>query len=170
MSQDKYAWQQVLLHWISALVIGWALVSGFYVSLVGVQPSRADFIGFVNVGLTTLFIPIFLMRWLLRVFMPRPGTVHQSVAGRRIAHFVHEGLYWLTAVVLLSGVLMMDRPIEVFGWFAIAPLLVDPSWLDAWLKLHIATSTLLAGAMLLHVAAVVLHELSGRRILRRMLP
>jgi len=170
MHEHKYCWQQVLLHWVSAVVIVWALISGFYVAIFDVEPTTASLVGFVNVSLTTLFIPLFLMRWLVRLFKPRPGAVHDDPAGQLIAHLVHEGLYWVTAVVLLSGVLMMDGPIDVFGWFTLAPLLSDWFWLAAWSKLHIAASSLLALGVLLHVGAVVFHELSGRRVLRRMLP
>lgn len=158
------------MHWISALVICWTLVTGFYVASFDVEAATAHFIGFVNVSLTTLFVPIFLTRWLVRLFKARPSAVHEEPFGRLMAHVVHEGLYWITAVVLLSGVLMMDRPIDVFGWFAFAPLLSDPFWLKTWLKLHIVASSLLAVSVLLHVGAVILHEFYGRRVLRRMLP
>jgi len=170
MQEYKYCWQQVLLHWVSALVICWALVTGFYVAFFDVEQETADLVGSFNVSLTTLFIPIFLMRWLVRLVNAPPSPVHEHPAGQLIAHVVHEGLYWVTAVVLLSGVLMMDRPIDVFAWFALAPLLSDPFWLEAWFTLHIAACAVLALGVLLHVGAVILHELSGRCIVRRMLP
>lgn len=170
MREHKYCRQQILLHWISALVICWASVTGFYVANFDVGRDTANFVGSLNVSLTTLFIPIFLVRWLVRRLKARPSAVHENPAGQLIAHVVHEGLYWVTAVVLLSGVLMMDRPIDVFGWFALAPLLSDPFWLEAWLKLHIAACAVLALSVLLHVSAVIFHELNGRSVLRRMLP
>lgn len=170
MVQHTYCWQQILLHWVSAWVIGWTLVSGFYISVFDVEPSTARFVGFVNVGLTTLFIPVFLLRWLVRLLMARPVAVNDNTLARRAAHIVHQGMYWVTAMVLLSGVLMMDREIDVFGWFGIAPLLSDPSWLSAWLTLHVAANVVLALAVVMHVGAVVMHELAGRRVLRQMLP
>ncbi len=160
----------MLLHWVSALVIIWALVSGFYVSGFTVEPATAQWVGFLNVGLTTLFIPVFLLRWLMRYLKPRPSAVNENPLARRLAHFVHEGIYWLTALVLTSGVLMMDRAIDVFGWFAIAPWLADPFWLRAWLTLHIAANVSLALAVALHVGAVAMHEFAGRRVISRMLP
>ena len=36
--KKKYSWQQVILHWISALIIIWATISGFYVGLFDVSP------------------------------------------------------------------------------------------------------------------------------------
>lgn len=170
MQARKYAWQQILLHWVSALVIIWVLLSGFYVAHLNVTPTTFHLVAFVNVAMTTLFIPIFLLRWLLRRTLFKPGSLEGAARGERIAHLVHEGLYWTTAIVLLSGVLMMDRPIDVFGWFTLAPLLGEPFWHGLWFKVHICACLLLALGVSVHIAAVVLHELAGRRVLRRMLP
>lgn len=170
MQQHTYCWQQILLHWVSAVVIVWALVSGFYVSGFTVESATAQWVAFVNVGLTTLFIAVFLLRWLLRYLKPRPCALNENPVARRIAGIVHEGIYWLTALVLASGVLMMDREIDVFGWFAIAPWLTDPFWLSAWVTLHIASNVALGLAVALHVGAVAIHEFAGRRVLGRMLP
>lgn len=170
MQLHTYCWQQMLLHWVSALVIVWALVSGFYVSGFTVEPATAQSISFLNVGLTTLFIPVFLLRWLMRYLKPRPCPLNENPWARRIAHVVHEGIYWLTAIVLASGVLMMDRAIDVFGWFAIEPWLTDPFWLRVWFMLHIAANVALALAVAVHVGAVAIHEFAGRRVVSRMLP
>ncbi|MFI7835125.1 cytochrome b [Pseudomonas asiatica] len=170
MQAQKYCWQQILLHWISATVIIWVLISGFYVAYLDVSPGTRHFVAFVNVAMTTLFIPVFMLRWLLRLTRPKPRSPHDHLKHQRIAHVAHEGLYWTTAIVLLSGVLMMDRVIDVFGWFSIAPMLSDPFWHSVWFKAHIASCMLLALGVSMHIAAVLLHELSGQRVLRRMLP
>jgi cytochrome b561 len=63
---------------------------------------------------------------------------------------------------------MMDRPINIFDWVQLAQLLSDPQWL-AWFKwVHIAACAVLAGLVSLHIGAVIMHELSGRRLLKRM--
>ena len=170
MQVQKYCWQQILLHWVSAMVILWALISGFYVAHMDVTPATLHRVAFINVAMTTLFIPVFLLRWLLRLTRLKPRSLHDDPKGQRIAHVVHEGLYWTTAIVLASGLLMMDRAIDVFGWFSIAPVLSEPFWHRVWFYIHIAACLLLATGVALHIAAVVLHELSGRRVLRRMLP
>lgn len=170
MQSQKYCWQQIILHWISAVVILWVLISGFAVAHLDVGAPTFHLVAFFNVALTTLFIPVFLVRWWLRVIKPVPKSLHDDPRNRRIAHVVHEALYWTIATVLLSGVLMMDRDIEVFGWFAVPPVLSDPFWHRVWFNLHIASCLLLALGVAMHIAAVVLHELCGRRVLRRMLP
>ncbi|MEX7643183.1 hypothetical protein, partial [Stenotrophomonas maltophilia] len=90
----------ILLHWVSALVIIWVLLSGFYVAHLSVTPTTFHLVAFVNVAMTTLFIPIFLLRWLLRRTLFKPGSLEGAARGERIAHLVHEGLYWTTAIVL----------------------------------------------------------------------
>lgn len=74
MQARKYAWQQILLHWVSALVIIWVLLSGFYVAHLNVTPTTFHLVAFVNVAMTTLFIPIFLLRWLLRRTCSNPAA------------------------------------------------------------------------------------------------
>jgi len=40
--KDKYTWQQVILHWLSAAIIIWTTLSGFYVALFDVSPQLKD--------------------------------------------------------------------------------------------------------------------------------
>ncbi|WHL29004.1 hypothetical protein QJS63_06505 [Pseudomonas juntendi] len=81
MQARKYAWQQILLHWVSALVIIWVLLSGFYVAHLNVTPTTFHLVAFVNVAMTTLFIPIFLLRWLLRRTLFKPGSLEGAARG-----------------------------------------------------------------------------------------
>lgn len=164
----KYGWEQVILHWSSAAVILWVLVSGFYVAYAPVSETVHAWVGWFNVSLTTVYIPIFALRWLMHVIKPRPSPVHQNGHGRRLAHAAHEALYLMTAVVLLSGVLMMDRPIDVFGWLTFPAPLSQVIWQQRWFGVHIASCVLLGALVALHLAAVCLHQLCGRRILQRM--
>ena len=69
--------------------------------------------------------------------------------------------------VLLSGILMMDRGIDL-GGFTLPAMLSDDFWLSLWFDVHVFSCALLAGLVLLHVVAVIKHELLGRRILQRM--
>lgn len=96
--------------------------------------------------------------------------LHHDRLMRCVAALVHEGLYAVTGFVLLSGVLMMTREIDVFGWFAIAPLLSDSGWQALWFTLHIIACVVLVMLLVMHIGAVMMHELLGRRVLRRMLP
>ena len=56
----KYSTQQIILHWLSAIIIIWATLSGFYVAFCHPDQPVKEWIGFFNVSLTTLFIPFFI--------------------------------------------------------------------------------------------------------------
>ncbi|MDZ5603980.1 cytochrome b/b6 domain-containing protein [Pseudomonas sp. RP23018S] len=165
---DRYGWEQVLLHWASALVIIWVLISGFYVAYAEVEAPTRAWVGWVNVSLSTVYIPVFVLRCLVRVLKPAPASIDRRALGHLAACIAHQALYWLTALVLLSGVLMMERAIDVFGWWQIPAPLADVTWQGRWFTLHIASCVGLAVVVLVHVAAVCVHQLSGQRILRRM--
>ncbi|MFB4392692.1 MULTISPECIES: cytochrome b [unclassified Pseudomonas] len=167
MINEKFNWQQMLLHWLSAVVIIWALVSGFAVSLLDVAPATFEQITQVNSIVGTVFVPVFLLRCYLRAVRPLPKDADAEGWQAVAAHFTHLGLYSLTAVVLLSGILMMERDIDL-ALFALEPLLKDHFWLDFWFDMHVFSCALLAALVMLHVAAVIKHELSGRAVLRRM--
>jgi hypothetical protein len=49
---------QTALHWLSAVVIVWLLFFGLYVSQLTVEYLTAQWAGFVNGALATLYIPI----------------------------------------------------------------------------------------------------------------
>lgn len=170
MQVEKYRWQQALLHWASAALILWVLISGFVVAHLDVAPRTFEVVSFANVALSTLYIPVFVLRWWLHLCLIKPASLHHDRVMRVVTVLVHESLYLTTGFVLLSGVLMMKREIDVFGGFAIAPLLSDPGWQALWFTLHIGACMVLAALVLMHVGAVMMHELLGRRVLRRMLP
>lgn len=168
MYDEKYSPLQVLLHWFSAALILWVSITGFGIAYAEVEPQLQASIAAINVALGTLFIPVFILRWACRLVYPKPRCIHEYGHLKQLACLVHECMYGVTALVLLSGVLMMNRPIAVFGWFSIPPLLRDAAWQDFWFGLHIASCLGLALLVTLHVGAVVMHEMLGRRLLRRM--
>ncbi|WP_261398097.1 cytochrome b [Pseudomonas sp. DR48] len=165
MSHHKYTLAQVALHWLSAFVILWSLCTGSYVALFNVSPHMKSIMTAFNISMTTLFIPFFLMRVVLRINHLRHHTV---VSGELLATFVHNLIYLITGMVLLTGVLMMDRSITVFGALSMPPLITNPQLLSDFHAAHQDSTAMLGGLVLLHLLAVVKHELSGNRILKRM--
>ncbi len=82
---------------------------------------------------------------------------------------MHRMLYVVTALVLLSGVLMMERDINVFHLFSL-PYLIEDRELTALMNQVHKYSCMLLGVMVIaHIAAVIKHQLSGNNILKRML-
>lgn len=165
MKPAHYTFTQIGLHWLSALFILWALVMGFSVMLLDVTPGFKATIAGLNVSLSILFIPVFALRTWLRL---RHLRDHGHRPGERLAGVIHNVIYAVTALVLLTGVLMMDRPIQVFDWVTLPQPILDPVWDHRFHTLHAACNALLGMLVALHVLAVVKHEALGKPVLRRM--
>lgn len=165
MRHNKYTRAQVALHWLSAFIILWSLCTGSYVALFDVSPGMKSIMTAFNISMTTMFIPFFLVRVVLRINHLRHYTVGP---GELLATFVHNLIYLITGMVLLTGVLMMNRPIRVFGVVQMPQLITNPSLLQGFHTAHQQSTAMLGGLVLLHLLAVIMHELSGHRILRRM--
>jgi cytochrome b561 len=168
MTVSGYCSQRICLHWVSAAVIVWTLASGFYVAGVDVPAQTGQWIAFTNVSLTTVFIPFFVWRSCLFVIHLRDMRLSAMTLGEQLAFFFHSLIYLTVGVVLLTGVLMMDRPIDVFALFKIAQPLSDPTLIAQFFTVHVWVCVALSVLVVGHVGAVIVHELNGRRVLRRM--
>lgn len=168
MTAFGYSRSRAWLHWLSAAVIIWTLVSGFYVAIVQVPARLGQWVAFINVSLTTVFIPFFVWRLSLFLAHVRHSNLSAlSLAGKGV-FFVHAVIYLVVTVVLTTGVLMMDRPIDVFGVIDIAQPLSDPALIAGFFTIHVWSCLVLSLLITLHVGAVFVHELCGHRVLRRM--
>jgi cytochrome b561 len=163
-----YSTQRVWLHWLSAAVIVWTLISGFYVACVDVSPQLAQWVAFLNVSLTTVFIPFFVWRLFIFASHARHISVRAFSFMEKLGLFAHTLIYLIVSIVLVTGVLMMDRPIDVLGLVEITQPLSDPELISRFLVIHVWACVVLSLLIVLHVGAVVVHELCGHRVLRRM--
>lgn len=167
MMSINYSRRRVLLHWLSAAIILWALASGFYVAYSPVSASTEHWVGSLNVSLTTVFIPLFVWRSWLFICAPQTcGTVLSLT--KRLALAVHATIYLTIGVVLVTGVLMMKGAISVFGLVRIPQPLDDPSLIELANTVHTLSCVVLSLLIALHLCAVLWHEFSGRRVVRRM--
>jgi len=166
--KTKYAWQQVILHWLSAAVIIWATISGFYVALFDVSPQLKDWMGFFNVSLTTVFIPFFILRVWYLFKLGKPKQDKPATLASRAADIAHMLLYINISLVLISGVLMMERDINVFNLFVLPQPIDNLALTQLFNRIHIVCCATLGGLVLLHILAVIKHELFGNRIMRKM--
>ncbi|WP_295554586.1 cytochrome b [uncultured Stenotrophomonas sp.] len=160
-----YSKTQVLLHWISAVIILWATISGFYVALLDVPHALAEAIGFFNVSITTVLIPLFVVRLVIAISNHRAAPASGAEWAALIAH---AALYLVKIIVLLTGVLMMEREINVFNVVIFPQPITDPQLTMSFNTAHRYACVVLAGLLFLHISAVVKHHLSGNPILKRM--
>lgn len=167
--QYKYHPLRVYLHWFSAAVIIWALISGFYSTFGTSSPNVKTAIGFINVSVTTIYLPFFILRLLSAVCLYGPTyPVTDDKVHNQIAKGMHIALYVVTTVVMITGVLMMSRDISVFGVFTISQPITDER-LISWFKiLHIISNILLSMMVTAHLIAVIAHKAKGRNIIFRM--
>jgi len=170
MNNTNYDTTAKILHWLSALVILWATLGGLYIILPNTEDHIKLQIAEFNVSITTLFIPIFCFRILYRILNKAP--LEQRITATmeaKIAKLMHKLLYVLVSIVLVSGVLMMDRPIPIFDFFQFTQLLDNSNFISLFKILHQYSTQLLALCILLHILAVIKHEIMGHKILRRMI-
>jgi cytochrome b561 len=168
MTVSGYSRQRVLLHWISAAIILWTLASGFYVSVVNVSVPVKQSVAFINVSLTTVFIPFFIWRVCIFVYHTLHARKVAASTGQRLVGLAHVLIYLTVSIVLVTGVLMMDRPINVFGLVEIPQPLGNSFLIAQFTTVHVWACGVLSALIALHVGAVIVHEICGRRVLRRM--
>ncbi|ESP93522.1 cytochrome b/b6 domain-containing protein [Pseudoalteromonas luteoviolacea] len=165
------------LHWVSAVVIIWAMLSGILVSFIpSTAQSQTTFLQDVkqvvadfNVSLTMLYIPFFIWRVAHAVRTKKPSYSETlPTAQVKVAHLAHICMYNLIAILLVSGVLMMDRPFGMFGLWSMTPIVTDKTWLLFYFTIHKYSSYILFAFIIMHLGALVKHQYSGNRILQRM--
>ena len=170
MKNEKYSITTRSLHWISAIVILWATLSGFYVMLQNTEEHIQLRVTELNISITTVFIPIFFFRILNYLFSKRPSyPASISTFEIRLAKMMHNFIYFLVSIVLLSGILMMDSPILVFSFFQL-PLLLNNSEIIIYFSiLHNYSTKLLSICIFFHIVGLFKHEMKGSKILKRMI-
>lgn len=168
MNISSYTEVQKFLHWLSAVIIVWALASGFYVAFFDVMLPVKEWVAFINVSLTTVFIPFFVVRLYIALRRGRCIAKSDRSKAESLAAFAHGIIYLVVSVVLVTGILMMDRAIDVFGILYISQPLHDPAWIQLFLSVHVWACVVLAALIALHVSAVIKHEVSGRHVLGKM--
>ena len=166
----KYDLTARVLHWASALVILWATISGFYTLLPNIETQVKQLIAGFNVSLTALFIPFFCYRVFHRIKSRSPASSDKiSTFEKKISGVMHLMLYVVVGVVLVTGVLMMDKPISIFNVVTFDQVFNNQTVITVFKTIHKYATELLALCVFIHIAALVKHELMGKKILSRMI-
>ncbi|NBA96206.1 cytochrome b/b6 domain-containing protein [Pseudomonas sp. R5(2019)] len=169
MQTFKYSRPRVLLHWCFAGIILWTTISGFGLSLVQLPEAAVNAIHFFNVSITAVAVPLFVVRLLYLLIHPAPATPgHVGRLNHMLITAGHFSLYACTALVLITGVLMMDRPIDIFGLLLIPQPIQQPAVTAFFNAVHSDSCLLLALLVAGHIAAVLSHSLRGHSVLKRM--
>lgn len=166
MPTYNYSRLHALLHWTFAAIIIWATITGFSNALFNLPTVIADSIDFINVSLTFMLIPLFGLRILCALNRQEPA--HPNRLAHVLAKAGHLALYIATGLVLVTGVLMMERPINLFGLVSLQQPLQEPLLTEFFNVVHKYACMALALLVVGHVAAVVVHHWRGEKLLRRM--
>jgi len=167
---DRYDGVARLFHWVFAAGIIYASIAGYALAQLSSGPER-DFLSRLNMSIATVLIVLFPLRvcWKFVRIEPRalPDVSEVQLA---LAHRVHILIYITMFAVLASGFLMVPNGYSFFGLVEIHTPFVKGALIDKLFVIHRASCALLAGLVLLHVLAVVKHQLIARNdVLRRML-
>jgi len=164
-----YSTTRIYLHWLSALIILWATVSGFGVALLPVNYPLRQWVESFNPQITSLFIPIFT--WRLWLYLKSPSEQARGAGSlqKRFAKFIHALVYVCVSSVLLTGVMMMNHPVMLLGVMPLPQILHSLPTLAEAQQVHHALCAILAILVMLHLSAVLWHQLRGHPVLERML-
>lgn len=163
--QAYYSNTRIALHWLSAIVIIWACITGFWASFFPKQSAIRHFFDIVNPQLTAVFIPFF--GWRVALYLSsRPWREWpRAMAQERLALIVHGLLYVTIMTVLLTGLLMMPSPWALLGVFPIFTLDIFHNQL---FFIHKISCVGLVGLIGLHLTGVLYHLRQKRPILNKM--
>jgi cytochrome b561 len=149
-------------------VILWATFSGFFLATLDEASPLRALLSFFNVSLTTAFTPLFVLRVVNSLRSKRPAPLSMSRSRQLAAKTVHALLYAVTAVVLVSGLLMMQHDIPEFDLLTVPQLLRSTQGNAIAYAIHRYSCMVLLTLIVGHVAAVVSHQRAGRDVLSRM--
>lgn len=176
--QDTFGWGTIVLHWMVALLIMGLIVLGYVMTRPDIDPELqfSLYQWHKSFGITALALAFIRLVWWLTNIHPDPIA---SLSGleRRASSVTHAFLLALTIAVPLAGWAIaststLNIPTLFFNRVLIPHLPMEKSeaaeifWSDA----HAWLAYGLAGLVLLHAGAALLHHFWQRdEVLRRML-
>jgi cytochrome b561 len=171
---DTYDRAAIALHWITALLIVANLLLGLSMVSLPISPRKLQwYLWHKSIGVTIFALTSLRLAW--RALHPHRPPAAMPPWQRRAASVSHAMLYALLLVIPLSGWLYSSATGVQVVFLGIVPLpnLVpkDKALADTLRAVHVALNALLAGMIVLHVAATVKHHFVDRdAVLARMLP
>ena len=175
----RYTTTAIALHWVLAAALLGLLVFGWYMVGLPFSPAKLKYYNWHKwAGVTILLLSVLRLVWRL-AHRPPALPARMAAAMPRWQHLAHHGvhhlLYALFFAVPLIGWAYSSAagfPIVWFGALPLPDLLPkDKALADAIMPWHAWAAFTLAALVVLHVAAVVKHELIDRDgLLSRMLP
>lgn len=167
---DRHDGLARFFHWIFAVAIIYTSIAGYTLAQLSDGPVR-EFLSRLNMSIATVLILLFPLRVIWKFVRTEPRALaHVSATQSRLAHGAHALIYMTIFAVLTSGFLMVPDGYSFFGLVEIHTPFAKGALTDQLFIIHRASCALLAALVVLHVLAVVKHQLINRvDVLRRML-
>lgn len=157
----------VSLHWLVALTVFSLFGLGLWMTGLDYYDSwyKQGPWWHKSIGIMLFFVVIARLCW--RLLNPPPAALSSHRPSEiKLAHIAHLLMYFLLLTIMVSGYLIStadNRPIEVFGWFAIpASITALPRQEDIAGWVHLILASTLIGLVVLHAAAALKHHFFDR--------
>jgi cytochrome b561 len=173
-STERYTGVAIALHWLLALAIVGSFSVGVYMHELPISPLRLKLYNWHKwAGICILALSALRLLW--RLTHRPPADVPMPAWQQRASHAAHGLLYGLFFAVPLAGWAYSSAagfPIVVFGVLPLPDFVSpDKALAEAIKPLHAALAFVLAGVVVLHVAAALKHHFVDRDgLLDRMRP
>ncbi|WP_206996817.1 cytochrome b [Trinickia mobilis] len=175
-ARPGYTRTAVALHWLIALLIICGFALGWVMTdIPGFTPTKLKYFSWHKwIGVTVFALAIVRVIW--RATHVPPSLPSDMPALQRIgAHAVHVVLYVLMFVIPVTGYLYSSAsniPVVYLGVVPLPRLIApDPVLKETFKTLHVFLNDVLLALVVMHVLAVVKHQVLDRDgLLSRMLP
>ena len=173
-STERYTGLAIALHWLLALAIVVSFSVGVYMGALPISPQRLKLYNWHKwAGICILALSALRLLW--RLTHRPPADVPMPAWQQRASHAAHGLLYVLFFAVPLAGWAYSSAagfPIVVFGVLPLPDFVSpDKALAEAIKPLHATLAFVLAGVVVLHVAAALKHHFIDRDgLLDRMRP
>jgi cytochrome b561 len=168
----RYSGPAIVLHWLLALALFGIFALGVYMADLPISPERLRLFNWHKwAGITILALSLLRLGW--RLTHAPPPDLPMPAWQRRLAHLSHRTMYALFLVVPLVGWAYSSATgfqVVVFGVLPLPDFVPKSKPLAEVLETaHATLAWLLAGLVMVHVAASIKHALVDRDgLLRRM--
>ncbi len=170
---DSYGWGAKTLHWVMAFLLISMVAFGLFMSDLPRGEEKSALIRLhASTGMLAMMLLLVRFGWKLGNMSPAAlSNVWWQV---NLATLVHWFFYGVIAFQVVSGsmsLLTVGWDLPFYGLFSIpTPYARDMDLHHFWEELHVAGWYVLAALFVLHVTAVLYHQIIGKKkVLRRML-
>lgn len=138
-SRKTYGWPSRLLHWMmAALVIG-LFALGYWMRTLDYYDPWYQRAPNLHMSLGVLLIALLAVRIVWRFSNPKPRSLAKSWVEQTVSSIAHVMMYLVLIGLSVTGYLFATgggKPINVFDWFEVPPLITAKTLADRAGEIH----------------------------------